>query len=164
MIASYPFLQIVHRTLAAMLGSLAALAALAAIGEVSYWTVSAHFISACGIKSSRECYVANGHSSLFKESEMVGKILGWENIMGKTEELRVWTGRGEKSQLLHFVLIYRELITDIFSLIQTYFNTVIFRNVNIPIKLCFFKLPPACSQVKLYAFVLSGKREEGCTI
>lgn len=84
--------------------------------------------------------------------------------MGKTEELRVWTGRGEKSQLMHFVLIYRELITDIFSLIQTYFNTVIFRNVNIPIKLCFFKLPPACSQVKLYAFVLSGKRKAGCTV
>ena len=78
--------------------------------------------------------------------------------MGKTEELRVWTGRGEKSQLMHFVLIYRELITDIFSLIQTYFNTVI------PIKLCFFKLPPACSQVKLYAFVLSGKRKAGCTV
>lgn len=80
-----------------MLGSLAALAALAVIGEVSYWTGSTQFVSFYDIKNSRECYVANGRSSLFKESEMVGKILGWKNITGKTEELRVWTGRGEKS-------------------------------------------------------------------
>uniref|UniRef100_A0A8C3UNH7 OCA2 melanosomal transmembrane protein n=1 Tax=Catharus ustulatus TaxID=91951 RepID=A0A8C3UNH7_CATUS len=37
-------LEIVHRTLAAMLGSLAALAALAIVGEVSYQTVSAPFM------------------------------------------------------------------------------------------------------------------------
>uniref|UniRef100_A0A8C4V4H8 OCA2 melanosomal transmembrane protein n=1 Tax=Falco tinnunculus TaxID=100819 RepID=A0A8C4V4H8_FALTI len=37
-------LEIVHRTLAAMLGSLAALAALATVGEVSYQTVNAHFM------------------------------------------------------------------------------------------------------------------------
>lgn len=49
MVNSYPLLQIVHRTLAAMLGSLAALAALAIVGEVSYQTVSAPFVSGCGV-------------------------------------------------------------------------------------------------------------------
>lgn len=47
---SYPLLQIVHRTLAAMLGALAALAALAIVGEVSYQTVCAPFVSGCGVR------------------------------------------------------------------------------------------------------------------
>lgn len=47
---SYPLLQIVHRTLAAMLGSLAALAALAIVGEVSCQTASAPIVSGCGVQ------------------------------------------------------------------------------------------------------------------
>lgn len=44
-----------------MLGSLAALAALATVGEVSYQTVSAHFVSGYDIINFLVCPVMTGH-------------------------------------------------------------------------------------------------------
>lgn len=44
-----------------MLGSLAALAALATVGEVSYQTVCAHFVSGYDILSFHVCPVVIGH-------------------------------------------------------------------------------------------------------
>lgn len=55
-------LQIVHRTLAAMLGSLAALAALATVGEVSCQTViSAHIVSGYVTVNFHVCADMTGH-------------------------------------------------------------------------------------------------------